>query len=243
MSAFSPLGIGLTGFGKMGQAIYDLAAERDDVRITRINSSQKLEPPALFVHTRTLGDVFADPKTAVVMDFTYRARFPSVITHAFQYKKPLVCGTTGLFVEDHHMLKDMARHIPILQADNMSHSMVKMREVVRTMAAGMTNRGFKCEIEEIYNAKKADPTSGTALLLAKDIVAVGGSSMMPKISSRRIGDHPGTHIVTFTDGVETIRMEHSAELRMAFARGAIEVALWIVNKPPGLYNIEQVFAP
>ena len=56
----------------------------------------------------------------------------------------------------------------------------------------------------------------------------------------RGGDVVGDHIVTFAGLGERIELTHRATDRLAFARGAMRAARWLVGRPPGLYSMLDV---
>ncbi|MEK7314500.1 MAG: dihydrodipicolinate reductase C-terminal domain-containing protein, partial [Deltaproteobacteria bacterium] len=60
------------------------------------------------------------------------------------------------------------------------------------------------------------------------------------IQSVRAGDIVGDHIVTFGGDGERIELIHRAHSRTTFARGAVKAALWLKDKPSGLYDMQDV---
>ena len=56
----------------------------------------------------------------------------------------------------------------------------------------------------------------------------------------RGGDVVGDHTVTFAGAGERIELTHRASDRLAFARGAVQAARWLVGRPPGLYSMQDV---
>ena len=61
------------------------------------------------------------------------------------------------------------------------------------------------------------------------------------IMSVRAGDIVGEHTVMFCTNGERIELTHKAHSRDAFAKGAIQAAIWIMNKPAGsLYDMRDV---
>ena len=56
----------------------------------------------------------------------------------------------------------------------------------------------------------------------------------------RGGDVVGDHTVTFAGIGERIELTHRASDRLAFARGALQAAQWLVGRPPGLYSMQDV---
>jgi 4-hydroxy-tetrahydrodipicolinate reductase len=60
------------------------------------------------------------------------------------------------------------------------------------------------------------------------------------MASLRGGGVVGDHAVIFAAEEEIITLTHSARDRALFARGALEAAVWVVGKPPGLYDMVDV---
>jgi 4-hydroxy-tetrahydrodipicolinate reductase len=56
----------------------------------------------------------------------------------------------------------------------------------------------------------------------------------------RGGSVAGDHQVIFATEGERIELGHRAECRAIFARGAIEAALWLKDRPAGLYSMADV---
>ena len=58
--------------------------------------------------------------------------------------------------------------------------------------------------------------------------------------SFRAGDVVGDHTVLFATEGERIEVTHKASSRMTFAKGAMRAALWLKDKPAGLYDMQDV---
>ncbi len=56
----------------------------------------------------------------------------------------------------------------------------------------------------------------------------------------RAGDIVGEHTVLFGGIGERLEIIHRAHSRDNLARGAVRAALWIVNQPNGLYDMQDV---
>jgi len=56
----------------------------------------------------------------------------------------------------------------------------------------------------------------------------------------RGGDIIGEHEVVFAADEEVLTLKHSARDRGLFAKGAVAAALWVADKPPGLYDMMDV---
>jgi 4-hydroxy-tetrahydrodipicolinate reductase len=59
-------------------------------------------------------------------------------------------------------------------------------------------------------------------------------------SVMRGGGIVGEHGVVLAADDEILTLHHSARDRSLFARGAVEAALWVRGKPPGLYDMQDV---
>jgi 4-hydroxy-tetrahydrodipicolinate reductase len=105
---------------------------------------------------------------------------------------------------------------------------------------------------------KKDAPSGTALKMAQviaeavgrdlnDVAVYARKGLMGErtqkeigIQTIRAGDIVGDHTVLFGGLGERIEITHKASSRDTFARGALRAALWVSNKKPGLYDMQDV---
>jgi 4-hydroxy-tetrahydrodipicolinate reductase len=113
---------------------------------------------------------------------------------------------------------------------------------------------YKASIEEIHHLQKLDAPSGTAITLANGILEnnndyiswVLGEGKAPHTNDGQLGvnairerDVPGTHIISYTSEIDTIRILHEAHNREGFALGAVISAEWLHGKK-GVYTISDV---
>ena len=56
----------------------------------------------------------------------------------------------------------------------------------------------------------------------------------------RGGDVVGDHTVMFSADGERFELTHKASSRMTFASGSVRAALWLKDKPAGLYDMQDV---
>ncbi len=93
-----------------------------------------------------------------------------------------------------------------------------------------------------------DAPSGTAISLAKDIIAesdyAGWAIENPKpedifIDVKRVENVPGTHVVTYDSEIDSIEIKHTAHNREGFALGAVIAAEWLAGKT-GIYTMKDV---
>ncbi|MEY4489724.1 MAG: hypothetical protein RIQ79_2232, partial [Verrucomicrobiota bacterium] len=60
------------------------------------------------------------------------------------------------------------------------------------------------------------------------------------IHALRGGDVVGDHTVMFAALGERLELTHKASDRGIFARGAVRAALWVVSRPAGVYDMQDV---
>ena len=116
--------------------------------------------------------------------------------------------------------------------------------------------GFDIEIIEKHHNKKLDAPSGTALMLADSINEVldtkkvykhGRYGTDAKRQESEIGIHAvrggtivGEHQVHFIGTDEVIEISHTAQSKKVFAEGAIRAAQYLVGKPAGIYDMQDM---
>ena len=59
-------------------------------------------------------------------------------------------------------------------------------------------------------------------------------------SSERRGDIPGDHEVKMSSPTEQLIFSHSVTTRQVFVDGALQAARWVLDRPPGLYSMQDV---
>jgi 4-hydroxy-tetrahydrodipicolinate reductase len=226
--------IGLFGAtGRMGRAIAAAAEEREDARIA------------------------AGGEADVFIDFTAPEGLEQNLQTALAAERPIVIGTTGLTPDHQRMIDEVSRTLPVLQSANMSLGVNLLAHLVREAAARL-GPDWDIEIVEMHHRYKVDAPSGTALLLGR-AAAEGRGIDLAAMSDRgrdgitgarepgrigfavlRGGSVAGEHQLIFATEGERIELGHRAESRAIFARGAIEAAIWLVDKPAGRYDMTGV---
>ena len=169
----------------------------------------------------------------------------------------IVIGTTGLGPEQLERIKDLVKSVRCVFSPNMSVGVNVMFKVVQEVAQ-VLGPDYDIEIFEAHHRLKKDSPSGTAVklgeLVAKAVgrdfgkVGIYGRKGMVGERTReeigmqviRAGDIVGEHTVLFGGIGERLEIIHRAHSRDNFARGAIRAALWVVNQPNGLYDMQDV---
>ena len=241
--------------GAMGQVITKLAAEDKDAEITAgIDRVDNRENPYPVFTSCDACDVEAD----VIVDFSVAQAVDGVLAYALKRKMPLVLCTTGLSEKQLEDVKTASAQIPILRSANMSLGINTLMKLVQDAAKVLANAGFDIEIVEKHHNKKLDAPSGTALALADSINEAMDERYHYKydrstervrrdeneigISAVRGGTIVGDHDVIVAGTDEVITFSHTAYSKAIFGKGALQAALFLAGKEPGMYDMQDVIA-
>lgn len=192
------------------------------------------------------------------IDFTVHSFTKEVLAAALKTKTPLVIGTTGHTEEELAEIKNAANTLPIVFAPNFSIGVNTLFWLTHKAAAILGNDQFDIEVTEMHHRHKIDAPSGTARRLLDilneetntsytDDVAHGRVGNIGARPSKEIGMHTlrggdvvGDHTVMFAADGERVELTHKASSRMTFASGAVQAAVWLKDKPAGLYDMQDV---
>ena len=238
-----PLQILLNGAkGRMGQTIAGVAGEMDAI-------------------IRAATDVSDDPAAHiapcdVVIDFSSHQGTGRLLELAAAHHKPVVIGTTGHSAEERQKLLVKAARVPCVWAGNFSVG-VNLLFALTQRAARVLGADFDAEVVEMHHRFKQDAPSGTAARLLEIILqerkltaaalrhgrsGITGERQPTEVGvhALRGGDVVGDHTVIFAALGERLELTHKAGDRAIFARGAVRAAHWVINQPPGVYDMQDV---
>ncbi|OBX25923.1 dihydrodipicolinate reductase [Gelidibacter algens] len=227
--------IGLLGYGKMGKTIEKIAIQRQHEIVLKVDKDT---------------EHYVLDNIDVAIDFSTPDAAVDNILKCFSHNVPVISGTTGWLNQyDEVLALCKEKEGTFLYASNFSLGVNIFFELNRTLAKLMANLPeYSISMEETHHTQKLDAPSGTAITLAEDIIensAYGTWTLdkaMPEellIKAKRIENVPGTHAVTYTSGVDTIDIKHTAHSREGFALGAVIAAEWIVGKK-GIFSMKDV---
>lgn len=229
--------------GRMGQAV---------------RQAVEMNAQTTLTSTHDVGqDVAAAMKQAdCAIDFSFHGFTPELLAVAVAQGKPLVIGTTGHTPEEKAAITEASRQIPIVFASNYSVGVNTLFWLTRK--ATRILRDYDIEIVEMHHHHKLDAPSGTARTLCQIVceetgmdedkdVMHGREGLVGARPQRQIGMHSlrggdvvGDHTVIFATEGERVELTHKASSRMTFASGAVRAALWLQDKPAGLYTMQDV---
>ena len=238
--------LAIIGYGRMGHMIEEIAKHRGHKIVCVIDA----ENP----------DDFNTPafrEADVAIEFTTPGTAVDNILKSFASKVPVVCGTTG-WLDALPDIKDLCDkgEGTLLYASNFSIGVNLFMAVNRYLASLMDEfPEYVPSMTEIHHINKLDHPSGTAITLAEDLVervtrldsweesAEGkepGKNVLP-IAHERVGEVPGTHIITWDSPVDKITISHEAKSREGFALGAVKAAEWLKDKK-GYHTISDMLS-
>ena len=219
--------IAILGNGRMGKRISELAIERGYTIVC--TSSSKEPATSLNLCTADVAIDFSTPTTAF-----------ENISHAINNGIPVVSGTTG-WLKKLAEIEDLckAKKGAFLYASNFSIGMNIFFELNKTLARLMKNQKYESSLHEIHHTEKLDSPSGTAKTLGEQMDEILASNT--PITTDRIADVPGTHIINYSSTVDEIEIKHSAKNRDGFAIGALIAGKWIIGKQ-GIFSMQDVLA-
>ena len=195
-----------------------------------------------------LGDVGAQ----VVIDFSHHSAIADVLEYAKAMGCGVVVGTTGHTPEEKALIYAAAESIPVFYSGNMSLGIAVLCNLAKQAAASFPDADI--EILEVHHNRKVDAPSGTARMLFEAVKQVrpeatehcgrAGEGKREKqeigIASLRMGNVVGIHEVHITTAAQSLVLRHEAHNRGMFADGGVEAARFLVDKPAGLYTMQQL---
>lgn len=251
--------------GRMGQILTQEVLSSSDFvlgatfeKIEKTPSHQLLDAADLAgtaVSTNNFNDVLAN--IDVLIDFSAPCATLTYLDACVQHNVPMVIGTTGFSDIEKSIIQKAASHIAIVLSPNFSIG-INLALKLLDLSARTLGDDYQVEIVEAHHHHKIDTPSGTALKMGEVIANALGRDFKkcavyerqtlhcardPQsigFSSIRAGDIVGEHSVWFVENAERIEITHKANSRLAFAKGALRTARWIVSQPVGLYSMQDV---
>ncbi len=241
--------IGLFGFGRTGRAVAQEVINDKDMHlawvIRKTHNDEGNYASNFFGLKSKQGKIYSasslnfkrfykDNHVDLIIDF-------SASSAVEEYKMAASLGTkivsaiSRYKVKDLRKLKSLADKTAVLYSPNITigiNFLIVASQVLQQIAPDVDIE----IVEEHFRNKKE--ISGTVLRIAQLL----GLSNKQHVNSVRVGGIVGKHEVIFGFPNQTIRIAHESINRVAFAKGAIHAAKWLVKRKKGLYTMEQVMA-
>lgn len=238
--------------GKMGRTIYNCVKDRDDCKVIA----------GIDLYTEQYADfpIVASPaelsvKPDVIIDFSNPASLDGLLEYCLSTGTPIVVASTGYSDEQISQIKSAAEQIPVFFTFNMSLGINLLVQLAKKAAEVLGDR-FDIEIVEKHHNQKLDAPSGTAIMLANAVnetmdnskhYVYDRHSRRQKREKSEIGMHAirggtivGEHDVIFAGNDEVITLSHSAASKTVFAEGSVKAAVFLKDKPAGLYDMQML---
>ncbi|MFQ5466095.1 MAG: 4-hydroxy-tetrahydrodipicolinate reductase [Thermodesulfobacteriota bacterium] len=262
------LKVAVTGAaGRMGKAIIVSVNSTEGVRLA--GALERQGSPAVgrdageIASTGRLGVEITDDREAafsgadVIIDFSHPDATIKTLEGAVERGQGMVIGTTGFSQQQRETIRELAGRTRVVMAPNMSVG-VNLLLKLADAASRVIGDEYDIEIIEAHHRHKKDAPSGTAIRLAEvitlaldrdleDVAVYARKGIIGErrpeeigIQSIRAGDIVGDHTVIFATPGERIELTHKASSRETFSKGAVRAALWLVDRPKGLYDMQDV---
>ncbi|NYB76102.1 4-hydroxy-tetrahydrodipicolinate reductase [Sedimentibacter hydroxybenzoicus DSM 7310] len=220
------MNVALCGYGAMGKVVEQEIKTYDNVKLTGIISPKDRKK------CENVHDI------DIIIDFSNPANLDFLLNYAKERNAALLICTTGFNQEQKNKIVEAGKNIPVLLSSNTSTGINIVRKMLKLISNDLNN--FEIDIVDRHHNKKVDAPSGTAKTLAEDIMQETGREKI-EMHSLRAGTIPGEHTVIFSGIDEIIEIKHTAFSKKIFARGAIDIALKLVNQKEGFYTTEELF--
>lgn len=224
----------------MGKAIETEALERGHEISLRVDSSNKN---------------FGSPELGnsdLAIDFSTPDGVAANVEKCFDAGIPVVVGTTAWEEAFEGIRKRCEKEGQgLFHAPNFSIGVNIFFAVNRYLAGLMNERiEYGVEVDEVHHKEKKDAPSGTAVRIAKDIIAsidrknewVKEKAADPsqlRVASERKNDVKGTHTVRYSSEIDDITIQHMARSRKGFALGAVLAAEWVKDRK-GIFTMRDM---
>ncbi len=253
--------------GRMGKAIARLAFESSQFELQALIDANEdfIGKSYQSVTGLTDGSIIIEKSVEdvsveldVLIDFSFYKEILINLEQAEKKGIAYVIGTTGFDDEAILKIKDYGSKIPVLLSPNMSLGVNVMLKALKLLTELLSDK-YDIEVIEAHHNQKVDSPSGTALKLYEVIKEVieskgeaielihGRQGIVGKRTKKEIGMHAvragsivGEHSVLFAGLDEDITLTHRAQSRDTFAKGALQCAEFLSDKPVGFYNMDSV---
>lgn len=230
--------IAIVGYGKMGHMIENSAKNFGHEVVATVDIIAKDATNLV-----AAGDYEAVAKAVKesgaegVIEFSHPSSVLGNIQALIPLGIPVVIGTTG-WNDKRAEINDFAAKCGgvAMTSSNFSIGVNMLYKIIDEACRLVAQFDeYDCSVSEIHHNQKADSPSGTAIDIAKHVLAnfpkkdtmvVDAFHERPKanelhVASMRVGSVPGTHTVYFDSNADTIEITHRARSREGFANGAV----------------------
>jgi 4-hydroxy-tetrahydrodipicolinate reductase len=251
--------IGIAGVaGRMGRLLVDEIGTAGAILSggTLRPGSDRAVPPDVALLPDAAALFFASD---IVIDFTHAEEAVPHATLAARTGTPLVLGSSGLSAAQERAVAEAAAQVPMVHAANFAPGVNLVLALAERLATALPGDSYDAEILEMHHRQKVDAPSGTAIAIGRAVAAGRGTTLEAAgresgrdghtgarqtgtigFAALRGGQVVGEHTLLFASATEHISITHRSFDRRSYAVGAVRAALWLREKPPGLYGMADV---
>jgi len=225
----------------MGKEIEALALERNHRVVGKIDIGN----PEMLGKLQSLS-----PDVAI--EFTTPSTAFGNVIHCLEQGVPVVSGTTG-WADRLEEARELCMKTggAFFHASNFSIGVNILFHLNRELARIMEDfHSYNPSVDETHHTRKLDAPSGTALVLAGDILQAlqrktgwsldkTGSDSELLVRAFREDDVPGIHTVRYESANDSLELVHSAKSRKGFAEGAVMAAEFLAGKK-GVFGMNDL---
>ncbi|MBD84114.1 MAG: 4-hydroxy-tetrahydrodipicolinate reductase [Acidiferrobacteraceae bacterium] len=247
--------------GRMGQSLVSACEAHESFVLAHAfeqpGHASVGQPAGSTEQTILISDSISAASFDVLIDFTSPAASLANLASCAEQGRKAVIGTTGFSDADRERMAELAEKTAVVWAPNMSVG-VNITLRLLELAAGAFGDDVDVEIIEAHHRHKVDAPSGTALKMGEVVAETLGRTLDehgvfarqghtgPRtdkeigFSTIRASDVIGEHSVWFAGAKERVEITHKASGREIYANGALRCAQWLMEKPSGLFDMQDV---
>ncbi len=252
--------------GRMGHMLIEAIAEADDCRLSGAldlpTSAAVGQDASAWLGqasgVKVQGDLRAGLQDSkFLIDFTRPEGTLAHLRVCRELGVKAVIGTTGFTEAQKAEIAEIAKHIAIVMAPNMSVG-VNVTLKLLQMAAKALATGYDIEIIEAHHRHKVGGPSGAALKMGEVIADAIGRDLKEGavyeryghtgerdpstigFSTIRGGDIVGDHSVLFAGTGERIEVTHKSSSRATYAQGSLRAVRFLAGQDRGLFDMFDV---
>lgn len=229
--------------GKMGIALQSLLKQYP--QIEAFGLSRRQVPNCVQTIQDTQG-------IDLILDFSKPEGLGTYLPYAVSHHIPCVIATTGYSDEQMDTIQTASKTIPLFYSANFSKGIYVLKQLIKKMNDLCPEDHV--DLTDIHHIHKADAPSGTAKALI-EMIQTGRTQRLNVISDptglradhelhlhvSRLGNVVGEHSVIYSNELEAIELKHTAYTKTNFAKGALDAAVWLMDKEPGYYTMEDLY--
>ncbi len=176
----------------------------------------------------------------MIINVSSASSIEQVTTYCLTHNISLIEGTSGLDDKCLKKIETAASSIPVLRAENFSYGHFLQQSLIKYLSGLMNKEAdYHLAINERHSINKKDAPSATAKKLA--LICEQEELKTPTINYTRCGIPVSDHELHLTMNSEELVIFHGVADRLAIAEGITSAIRWFMDKPKGLWTMENVY--